>query len=331
MAAVTDIARSLRREVAGDDLFLLALAGLDPARPARRALDAEGVTAERLRPRIVATGDEAAASPAGLTYSPAYYSMYGRAEAFAATLGDGTISPEHVLLALLWNPDSHSSQALWHFGVPRESVVGRLAGLGVAVPTAPLPTQREVDVGQRAWIDRDQLRAVIDHLRLHVPPGTHWAFNYEGDRAWVSAEAGVDLAAIVVAALPPAIALRRLDHVQLAMPAGREDDAVAFYQGLLGLPQVAKPAPLAARGGCWFEKDDLRLHLGVDPDFRPARKAHPALLVRGLDALAARLRAAGVPTLDGERLGDEVRVYVDDPFGNRVELLERGGTLVGPL
>ncbi|MDQ6727897.1 MAG: VOC family protein [Actinomycetota bacterium] len=124
--------------------------------------------------------------------------------------------------------------------------------------------------------------------------------------------------------------LRRLDHVQLAMPAGREDDAVAFYQGLLGLPQVPKPAPLATRGGCWFEKEDLRLHLGVDPDFRPARKAHPALLVRGLAGLADRLRAAGVPTVDGEQNGDERRVYVDDPFGNRVELLERGDRLIGP-
>jgi catechol 2,3-dioxygenase-like lactoylglutathione lyase family enzyme len=131
--------------------------------------------------------------------------------------------------------------------------------------------------------------------------------------------------------LPPTIGIRRLDHVQLAMPAGREDDAVAFYQGLLGLPQVPKPAPLAARGGCWFEKGDVRVHLGVDPDFRPARKAHPALLVTGLGGLAARLRAAGVPTVDGEPIGDERRVYVDDPFGNRVELLERGGTLSGPL
>lgn len=115
------------------------------------------------------------------------------------------------------------------------------------------------------------------------------------------------------------------------MPAAREDEAVAFYQDLLGLPQVPKPEPLAARGGCWFEQDGLRIHLGVDPDFRPARKAHPALLVRGLAALADRLRAADVPVTGGEPLGDEARVYVDDPFGNRIELLERGGTLIGPL
>lgn len=129
----------------------------------------------------------------------------------------------------------------------------------------------------------------------------------------------------------PLTEICHLDHVQLAMPAGRDAEAVAFYEGLLGLRRVPKPQPLAARGGCWFEEGDVRIHLGVDPDFRPARKAHPALLVRGLVELAARLRAAGVAVLDGDRIGDEARVYVDDPFGNRVELLERGSTLIRPL
>ena len=71
----------------------------------------------------------------------------------------------------------------------------------------------------------------------------------------------------------------RLDHVQLAMPAGREADAVAFYEGVLGITQVPKPSHLAARGGCWFERGDLKVHLGVEADFRPATKAHPAFLV----------------------------------------------------
>ncbi len=329
--AATDIARTLHRQVASDDLFLLALAGLDRRPPARQALEAEGVTVERLRERIVTWGDDPAPPPTHLTYAPAYYSMCARAEAFAATLGDGAVTPEHVLLALLWGPTSQSSQILWQMGVSRERLVDRLTDLGVPVPSARLPAQEEIDVGERVWFDRDQIQAVIDHLHLHVPPGTVWGFNYDGDRAWVSSESSVDLPALVADALPPAIELRRLDHVQLAMPAGREDDAVAFYQGLLGLPQVPKPAPLATRGGCWFEKEDLRLHLGVDPDFRPARKAHPALLVRGLAGLADRMRAAGVPTVDGEQIDDERRIYADDPFGNRVELLERGGTLIGPL
>jgi catechol 2,3-dioxygenase-like lactoylglutathione lyase family enzyme len=110
----------------------------------------------------------------------------------------------------------------------------------------------------------------------------------------------------------------RLDHVQLAMPAGREADAVAFYEGVLGIPQVAKPVALAVRGGCWFERDALKVHLGVDPDFTPARKAHPAFEVDDLAALAARLRAAGHPVRDG----DPGQLYTDDPFGNRIELFE---------
>ena len=86
----------------------------------------------------------------------------------------------------------------------------------------------------------------------------------------------------------------RLDHVQLAMPPGREAEAEAFYSGLLGLTRVPKPEPLAARGGCWFDDGAVAVHLGVEEDFRPARKAHPALVVRDLPALEAALRAAGV-------------------------------------
>ena len=114
----------------------------------------------------------------------------------------------------------------------------------------------------------------------------------------------------------------RIEHVQLAMPAGGEEAARAFYFGLLGLPEVPKPAHLAARGGCWFEDADLKLHLGVDADFRPARKAHPALLIDDLAGLLGRLRAAGVPVVDDEPLEGFARAYVDDPFGNRIELME---------
>ncbi|HRW37786.1 MAG TPA: VOC family protein [Aquihabitans sp.] len=113
-----------------------------------------------------------------------------------------------------------------------------------------------------------------------------------------------------------------IDHVQLAMPAGREADAIAFYEGLLGIPQVPKPPHLAARGGCWFERGALKVHLGVDRDFRPATKAHPALLVRDVRALAAELAAAGCRVVDDEPLEGYDRVYVDDPFGNRIELLQ---------
>ena len=114
------------------------------------------------------------------------------------------------------------------------------------------------------------------------------------------------------------------DHVQIAMPAGREDEARRFYCEVLGLTEVAKPAALASRGGAWFESGTVRIHLGVEADFRPARKAHPALLVEGLDELISALQAAGYevdraqPQLDGYK-----RVHAFDPFGNRIELMER--------
>jgi len=116
-----------------------------------------------------------------------------------------------------------------------------------------------------------------------------------------------------------------IEHVQLAMPAGREVEAKEFYQGLLGIPEVPKPANLAKRGGAWFERGDLKVHLGVEVDFRPARKAHPALLVSGLESLVAKLRKAGVAVVDDESLTGYFRVYVSDPFGNRIELMEPKG------
>jgi catechol 2,3-dioxygenase-like lactoylglutathione lyase family enzyme len=113
-----------------------------------------------------------------------------------------------------------------------------------------------------------------------------------------------------------------LDHVQLAMPAGQEATARAFYAGVLGLVEEPKPAHLARRGGVWFKGGALRLHLGVEADFRPAKKAHPALLVKGLVALTDRCRQAGYPPVADEPLGGFTRAYVSDPFGNRIELLE---------
>lgn len=114
-----------------------------------------------------------------------------------------------------------------------------------------------------------------------------------------------------------------IDHVQLAMPPGREAEglAVAFFEGLLGLPRVAKPPELAARGGCWFERGAVKVHLGVDEDFRAARKAHPALVVSDLDGLCRRLDRSGHPTRRSEDVPGRPQWYVDDPFGNRIELV----------
>ena len=116
--------------------------------------------------------------------------------------------------------------------------------------------------------------------------------------------------------------VRHLDHVQLAMPAGREDDAREFYQGQLGIPERAKPPHLAARGGCWFESGQLKVHLGVERDFTPARKAHPAFIVSDLRELVATLKDAGYRLVEDQPLEGYDRMYVDDPFGNRIELME---------
>lgn len=112
-----------------------------------------------------------------------------------------------------------------------------------------------------------------------------------------------------------------IDHVQLAMPAGGEDRAEAFYAGLLGLTRVPKPEPLAARGGCWFQGPGVEVHLGVEDPFAPARKTHPAFRVRGYDALLSALRASGTEVRPATALPGVRRAHVDDPFGNRLELI----------
>jgi catechol 2,3-dioxygenase-like lactoylglutathione lyase family enzyme len=115
-----------------------------------------------------------------------------------------------------------------------------------------------------------------------------------------------------------------IDHVQVAAPPGCEQQARAFYGDLLGLSELEKPAPLAGRGGCWFACGAQQLHVGVADPFAPATKAHPALLLRdgaALSALTARLDAAGSPTRPDAELPGIVRAFVDDPFGNRIELV----------
>ena len=106
------------------------------------------------------------------------------------------------------------------------------------------------------------------------------------------------------------------------MPAGMEQAAREFYEGLLGIPEVPKPPELAKRGGAWFERGPLKVHLGVEADFHPARKAHPALLVADLQALVERLKQHNVTVVDDDPLEGYLRVYVADPFGNRIELME---------
>ena len=114
----------------------------------------------------------------------------------------------------------------------------------------------------------------------------------------------------------------RLHHMQLAMPRGQEQQAREFFVDVLGMTEIDKPPVLAARGGAWFRAGGVELHLGVEDDFRPARKGHPGIVVDDLDAIAARLAHAGQPTVwDGDFPGYR-RIYAHDPFGNRLEFLQ---------
>ena len=116
--------------------------------------------------------------------------------------------------------------------------------------------------------------------------------------------------------------VRGIHHVQLAMPQGGEQDAVDFYTGLLGFTQIPKPAHLQARGGCWFQLEQIQFHLGVEEPFTPARKAHPALTVTDLPALQERLEQAEVEIVWDTQLDGHRRFYTHDCFGNRLELIE---------
>ncbi|MCC2651499.1 MAG: glyoxalase [Microvirga sp.] len=114
----------------------------------------------------------------------------------------------------------------------------------------------------------------------------------------------------------------RLDHVQLAIPTGAEDLCRPFYAGLLGMREVTKPTALAGRGGLWLESGSVRIHLGIEEDFRPARKAHPAIAVADLDALARLLSQAGHEPAWDDAIPATRRFYVEDPVGNRIEFME---------
>jgi len=114
-----------------------------------------------------------------------------------------------------------------------------------------------------------------------------------------------------------------IDHIQVAIPSGSEQQARSFYAGVLGLDEIPKPAELVSRGGMWFQVGAMQLHLGVEAEFHPARKAHPALLVEGLDDLIALLEKNGYPTRTAETLSGTRRAFVEDPFGNRIELMQR--------
>ncbi|PWI46027.1 VOC family protein [Streptomyces sp. ICBB 8177] len=113
-----------------------------------------------------------------------------------------------------------------------------------------------------------------------------------------------------------------LDHVQLAAPPGSEDNLRAYYRDVLGMTEIPKPPALAARGGCWFTAGTVQLHIGIEHDFTPARKAHPGLRVTGIHAYARRLTERGATVTWDDNLPGHHRFYAHDPYGNRIEFLE---------
>lgn len=119
--------------------------------------------------------------------------------------------------------------------------------------------------------------------------------------------------------------LAGVDHVQLAAPPGSEERLRAYYTEVLGMTEIPKPPVLAARGGCWFAAGPVQLHLGIEEDFRPARKAHPGLRVEGIEAYADRLEARGATVVWDGNLPGHRRFYSEDPVGNRIEFLEKHG------
>ncbi len=114
-----------------------------------------------------------------------------------------------------------------------------------------------------------------------------------------------------------------IDHVQLAMPKGEEAKARAFFAGILGMSERPKPDELAQRGGAWFEAGTVQIHLGVEADFRPARKAHVALRVNANSTLRAKLAAAGYPIREDDAMAGVSRFYSEDCFGNRIEFIDQ--------
>lgn len=116
-------------------------------------------------------------------------------------------------------------------------------------------------------------------------------------------------------------AITALDHVQMALPAGSEDVARSFYGDLIGLVEIAKPPDMAGRGGCWFAVGPLQLHLGVEADFRPAKKAHIALSCLNLAELRKRIENAAYPIRNDVPVDGRARFFSEDPFGNRLEFI----------
>ncbi len=246
------------------------------------------------------------------------------AQESAVEAGNHYIGTEHMLIGVVSVAKSAAAKLLTELGVAPDEVAKAAREIIGSAPAATVEELIFTPNGKRAIelafaearaLDKNYIGS--EHLLLGI-------LGTKGVGSRVLGRFQIDVAALrrkasdVIARRPSRFAY---DHVQLAMPAGKEDEARSFYGGLLGMEEVSKPSHLQARGGVWFASGSTKLHLGVDPHFRPAAKAHPALRCTDYAELTARLRAAGI-TIQTEPYEDRLEhAYINDPFGNRIELI----------
>ncbi len=246
------------------------------------------------------------------------------AQEAAVELGNNYIGTEHLLAGITGSPDSGATKVLAALGINhaavRQSIKASARRSGANVTQEMVFTPRAKRVIELAFEEARTFRhnyVGTEHLLLGI------LHEHEGLGAAVLLDLGVDLAQArsrIAALEQRLVPFSSFEHVQLAMPAGKEEEARRFYLALLGMTELPKPAHLAERGGVWFASGELQLHLGVDPDFHAGRKAHPALRCNDYNGLISRLAAAGVD-VQTEQDPSSVRAYVCDPFGNRIELI----------
>ena len=247
-----------------------------------------------------------------------------QAQQAAARFGQNYIGTEHILVGITSTPGSIATKILSDFGVDAATVRDKVeAALKHGVNQ---PGEMVFTPGAKRAIEMAFNEA---HLLSHNYVGTEHLLlgiicEEDGLGARVLRDLNVDRkavrdrAAMIVRVKAP---FSTYDHMQLAMPAGKEDLARSFYADILGMTEISKPPERFDRGGVWFASDSVALHLGVDPDFQAAKKAHPALLCNDYAGLLTRLRDADVDVLIESAPGGIDHAYVHDPFGNRIELI----------
>ncbi len=245
------------------------------------------------------------------------------AQEAAVQLGNNYIGSEHLLAGIVSVPGSMGAKVLTSLRIDLDDL--RKAIDASARPATNVTQEMVFTPGATRAIESAFEEARVSQLSYLGTEHLLLGILHEPAESGASIlrEAGIDLAAARAgtARLQRAgVPFSSFDHVQLAMPPGREDEARGFYATLLGMTEIPKPVHLAKRGGAWFASGDLQLHLGVDEDFHAARKAHPALRCTDYDGLVARLAAAGVE-VQAEQGRTLARAYISDPFGNRIELI----------